>query len=88
MRTKEQVFEIIAGEVEYAQAKWDGNPDRPVKDEGKSVEFWIAHMENYLQSARQKCYGIDKTEAFDDLRKLAGLLVRCFMFNKYLRRRK
>ena len=56
-------------------------------DKDKSVEFWIAHMENYLQSARQKCYGTDKTEAFDDLRKMAGLLVRCFMFSEFVKPR-
>ena len=55
-----RAFEIVAEEIEYAQEKWDNDPSRPVKDDGKSVEFWIAHMENYLHKARLACYGTDK----------------------------
>lgn len=73
-----EVFEIVANEVKYAVDKWEDDLDRPVKDADKSVEFWIAHMENYLDSARRNCYGTDKTEALSELRKMAGLAVRCF----------
>lgn len=73
------IFDAIAKEVEYAKQKWEDHPGRDLRDVDKPIEFWIAHMENYLTSARQKCYGVDKTDALRELRKLAGLAVRCFM---------
>ena len=87
MKTEQEVYDIIQSEVEYARQKWENDPTRPIKDAGKSVEFWIAHAENYLHRARMACYGTDKTEAFDNLRKLMGLLVRAFMFSEFARKR-
>jgi len=80
---RSEVYNIVEEEVLYAKSKWDYLPrsERPLKDEEKSVEFWIAHMQNYLNYAREACYGVDKTTALKDIRILAALAIRCMEAN-------
>ena len=82
------VMEIIDGEVEYAKALWETKPkeERPLKDAGKSVEFWILHIHRYLKIAEKGCYGTDKTDALVAIRKVAALAVRCMENNETPRR--
>lgn len=78
-----KVIEIIDSEIEYAK-KWDTLPrgERPIKDSEKPVEFWLLHMELYLRKAQEGCSGTDKIKALENIRKLAGLCVRCMEFNE------
>jgi hypothetical protein len=73
------VLTAIDSEVEYAKSLWERLPrsERPLKDEDKPVEFWIMHMRRYLRQAEEGCYGTDKREALEAIRKLAALAVRC-----------
>ena len=80
----DDVFDIIAGEVLYAQELWDSKPRavRPLHDAEKPVEFWLMHMRRYIRQAEEACYGTDKTDALDAIRKVAALCVRCMMHNR------
>jgi len=77
------VKEVIDSEVIYAKSLWEtiDKQERPLKDAEKPVEFWIMHMRRYLRQAEEGCYGTDKTEALEAIRKLAGLCVRCMENN-------
>lgn len=79
---RQEVYCVIEDEIRYAENKWDNMPGREGCDEDRSIEFWIAHMENYLDAARKACYGVDKSEAMVSIRKLAGLTVKCMMYHE------
>ena len=80
---RDAVFEQISREVDYATALWEHLPRdvRPHKDAEKQVEHWIMHIHRYVHDAMDACYGTDKTEALDALRKAAALAVRCFTYH-------
>ena len=77
-----KVLEVIDSEVDFAKG-WDelSRDERPLKDSEKPVEFWIMHIQNYLDKARKSCYGVDKTDALENIRKAAGLCVQYMEHN-------
>lgn len=83
-----KVIDIIDSEVEYAKNLWEtkSRKERPLKDAEKSVEFWILHIERYVQQAVKGTYGTDKTPALEAIRKIAALAVRCMENNETPRR--
>lgn len=83
-RLTPEVVAVINSELAYGD-KWEAM-DRPKNDSEKSVEFWIAHMENYLDKARHACYGVDKTEALVNIRKVTALAVTCMTHHETLHR--
>jgi hypothetical protein len=82
-----KVLEVLESEVRYARG-WDAKTgaERPEKDADKSVEFWVLHLERYVQQARDGCKGVDKTPALEAIRKIAALCYRC-MENKWTPKR-
>jgi hypothetical protein len=76
------VLEVINSELEYARG-WDdtSREQRPLKDSEKPVEFWVLHIHRYLRLAEDGCRGTDKTEALENIRKIAALCVRCMENN-------
>lgn len=84
---RKQVYEIIEGEVKFAE-HWDTLPrtERPLKDSEKPVEFWLTHIRRYLGYADEGCRGTDKTVALENVRKIAALCVRCMENNDTPRR--
>lgn len=83
------VIEVIDSELDYAIAMWEFLPpeERPKSDKDKSVEFWILHMERYVQQARDGCYDTDKMPALEAVRKIATLAVRCMTYHETPKRR-
>jgi len=91
--TREEVYKLISGELDYAQY-WDMKRKDPgfaaklkggakLLDKDKPVECWILWMEHYLSIARENATRLlDKTEALKFIRKVAGLAVSCMMFNE------
>jgi hypothetical protein len=73
------VLDAIDSEIEFAKGLWESLPrsERPLGDAEKPVEFWIMHMRRYLRQAEEGCYGTDKTDALDAIRKIAALAARC-----------
>ena len=80
--TREEVYELIDGELKYAR-KWDDQrSEESLKDKDKPVESWILWMEQYLSLARQAATeSLDKTKALDNLRKVTALGVACMEYN-------
>lgn len=74
---------LIWEEIQYAKAKWESIPrkERPLKDAEKPVEFWLAHIRNYLHGAERSCYRVDKTDAMLNIRIIAALCVRAMMYH-------
>ena len=83
----EKAMNIIDSEIEYATGKWESMDSRPMKDADKPVEFWLTFIRVYLRKAEDACYGTDKTVAMDNVRKIAGLCVRCIEHNPFARER-
>ena len=79
-----KVMQIIDSEVDYASGKWDAlsRNERPLKDADKPVEFWLMFIRAYLRKAEDACYGTDKTQAMENVRKIAALCVRCITHHK------
>ncbi len=76
-RLQTNTMRIIYDEVEYAQNLWEPRKDRPLNDASKPVEFWVMHIIRYAGVAMRGCYGTDKSEALEAIRKIAALCVRC-----------
>ena len=78
--TRDEVYNLISEEIDYA-GMWDELPrtERPLRDDEKPVEFWLTMVRIYQRRAEDACYSPDKTEALDNIRKIAALLVRCMM---------
>lgn len=76
------VYDLIDGEIEYAQ-HWDKmRPESSQKDADKPIEAWLLWMEEYLSRARKAATtSVDKTEALENIRKLAGLAVNCMTYH-------
>lgn len=70
-------IDVVMAEVLYGKEKWN----QIDQDKGQPMEFWITHMENYLLKARLACTGPDTSDVSTNLRKVAGLLMRCFELN-------
>ena len=81
---REDVYKLIDSEREY-QNKWDKlrtEKELPLRDKYATVESWILWMEEYLLRARMAATNsVDKTEAFECIRKVTVLGVACMENN-------
>lgn len=80
---REKVYELIDGEIEYAEW-WDASrPTGSQPDSEKSVETWLLWMETYLSMARfQATKSFSKVKALENVRKVAGLAVNCMTYHE------
>lgn len=82
--TREEVFAIIGGEMDYAK-KYDEERSRfpdSVSDKDKPVEVWLLWMEEYLAKARAAATAdYDKTAALAYLRSALALGVNCATYH-------
>lgn len=82
--TREEVFAIIGGEMDYAR-KYDEERSRfpdSVGDKDKPVEVWLLWMEEYLAKARAAATAdYDKTAALGYLRSALSLGVNCALYH-------
>jgi hypothetical protein len=74
MKTREEVFDVIAGELEYQQMarKDDGFPDQE-----KAIAHWLLYIERYTQMAKDNVMNFNRVHALHNIRKIAALCVRC-----------
>ena len=82
--TREEVFALIGGEMDYAR-KYDEKRSRfpdSLGDKDKPVEVWLLWMEEYLAKARAAATAdYDKTAALAHLRSALSLGVNCAVYH-------
>lgn len=94
---RKDVYKLIDGELDYSKEKWTKERERVTrrgcavmskKNPGKDVESWILYMEHHLTKARTLAStNVDKRDALEEIRKVAGLAVRCMEYNETPERR-
>lgn len=80
---REQVYQILDGEVEYAMSLWDaGQKENSWPDKEKPVECWLVWMDTYISEAKKAATrSANKMVALDNIRKAAGLAVSCMTYH-------
>lgn len=75
---RSEVYKRIDGERDYQDRKWSPRREaNGIPDEEKPPIEWITYIEWHLNEAKKAVYELEDEEVLAQVRKIAGLAVRC-----------
>ena len=75
---RKEVYERIDGERNYQDLRWTPRREaNGITDEQKAVADWLLYIEHHLEEAKVALYYLRDEDTLAQVRKIAGLAVRC-----------
>jgi hypothetical protein len=79
---RKKVYDLIDGERDYQDKRWENSGGRPKSDSETPVANWVLYIRYQVEEAMNAVYFLDEDKALEHIRKITALGVACMEYNE------